>query len=267
MIRIIISPAKKMNIVDDSPAELTTPVFLAQAKMLRDTLKEMSFEELKKLWTCNEKIALLNIERLHQLSLDRNLSAAALSYEGLQYQHLSPQVLSQGGWNYITKHLRILSGFYGILKPTDGIIPYRLEMQAKLATAYGKDLYQFWGESICQELMKPETADTDLNSLPISPDATQIHVLNLASGEYSKSILPYLEKTQYTTCTFGELVDGKVKTKGTLAKMARGEMVRWMAENQIEDIQDVRNFNCLGYQYHEELSSDNAFVFLTNASV
>ena len=254
MIRIIISPAKKMNIVEEGPVRLTTPVFIEKAALLRNTLKEMSFENLKTLWSCNEKIALLNTERLHQLDLYRNLTAAALSYEGLQYQHLSPQVLSDEGWDYITEHLRILSGFYGILKPTDGIIPYRLEMQAKLATDYGKDLYQFWGESICQELMRIDSADKTGHS--------KVHVLNLASGEYSKAVLPYLNKDQYTTITFGELVNGKVKTKGTLAKMARGEMVRWMAEHQIEELDDVKKFDALGYQYHEELSGENEFVFL-----
>ena len=247
MIRIIISPAKKMNIVEEGPVQVTTPVFLERAEFLRNTLKEMPFEDLQKLWSCNEKIALLNIERLHELKLDRNLTAAAVSYEGLQYQHLAPHILSDEGWDYISRHLRILSGFYGILKPTDGIIPYRLEMQAKLKTEYGKDLYQFWGEDICKELM----------------DAPEdIHVLNLASGEYSKSVLPYLKKGQYTTVTFGEFVDGKVKTKGTFAKMARGEMVRWMAENQIEELEDVKKFDCLGYQYREDLSGDNEFVFV-----
>lgn len=253
MIRIIISPAKKMNIMEEGPVQVTAPVFLKRAEFLRNTLKEMSFEDLQSLWSCNEKIALLNIERLHQLELDKNLTAAALSYEGLQYQHLAPHILSDEGWDYIAKHLRILSGFYGILKPTDGIIPYRLEMQAKLATEFGKDLYQFWGETICKELLH---TDSEHDS------ASEIHVLNLASGEYSKAVLPYLHKKQYTTVTFGEWIDGKVKTKGTLAKMARGEMVCWMAENQIEELEDVKKFDCLGYQYREDLSKKNEFVFV-----
>jgi len=253
MIRIIISPAKKMNIVEEGPVQVTTPVFLERAEFLRNTLKEMSFENLKNLWSCNEKIALLNIERLHQLNLHKNLTAAALSYEGLQYQHLAPHILSDEGWTYITEHLRILSGFYGILKPTDGIIPYRLEMQAKLATEFGKDLYQFWGENICKELLRMNS-EHDASS--------EIHILNLASGEYSKAVLPYLHKNQYTTVTFGEWIDGKVKIKGTLAKMARGEMVRWMAENQVEEIDDVKHFDCLGYQYREDLSKGNELVFV-----
>ena len=179
--------------------------------------------------------------------MERNLTPAILSYEGIQYQYMAPGVFTDQQFHYIQEHLRILSGFYGLLKPFDGVNPYRLEMQAKLKTEYGKDLYQFWGEDICKELM----------------DAPEdIHVLNLASGEYSKSVLPYLKKGQYTTVTFGEFVDGKVKTKGTFAKMARGEMVRWMAENQIEELEDVKKFDCLGYQYREDLSGDNEFVFV-----
>lgn len=255
MIRIIISPAKKMNIVPEGPV-LTHPVFLNRARELRARLSEMSFEELEQLWECNEKIAFLNLDRLHTLSLDRNLTAAALAYEGLQYQHLAPQILSDAGWNYINEHLRILSGFYGILRPSDGIIPYRLEMQAKLATDAGKDLYAFWGNSLYKALVEPETPNR----------REPVQILNLASAEYSKAILPFAEKGQVTTCTFGELSGSKVRTKGTLAKMARGEMVRWMAENQIETLSDLSQFHALGYHYAPEHSSEGNLVFLASVA-
>ena len=179
--------------------------------------------------------------------MERLLTPAIISYEGIQYQYMSPMVLSEDGLDYIQKHLRILSGFYGILKPFDGVTPYRLEMQAKASVGGFKDLYEYWSDSLYQEL----TSDGD-------------HViLNLASKEYSKCIEKYVGKDDlFVTCVFGELIDRKVVQKGTLAKMARGEMVRFLAENQVDTLEDVKQFQGLGYHLSEELSSAKEFVFI-----
>ena len=245
--KIIISPAKKMNVDTDVFGHTDLPVFLSRTKELMDYMKGLSFSEAKKLWSCNDKIAEQNFERYATMDLERQLTPAIISYEGIQYQYMSPMVLSEDGLDYIQKHLRILSGFYGILKPFDGVTPYRLEMQAKASVGDFKDLYEYWGDSLYQEL----TSDGD-------------HViLNLASKEYSKCIEKYVGKDDlFVTCVFGELIDRKVVQKGTLAKMARGEMVRFLAENQLDTLEDVKQFQGLGYHLSEELSSAKEFVFI-----
>ena len=144
MLKIIISPAKKMNITDDAPRELTVPVFLDRALELHSILKGKSLAELKSLWKCSDRLAELNRERLHTYSPELALTPALLSYEGIQYQHIAPGVFTDSQWDYAVSHLRILSGFYGILSPTDKVIPYRLEMQAKLPTDRGTDMYGWW---------------------------------------------------------------------------------------------------------------------------
>ena len=245
--KIIISPAKKMNVDTDVFGHTDLPVFLSRTKELMDYMKGLSFSEAKKLWSCNDKIAEQNFERYATMDLERQLTPAIISYEGIQYQYMSPMVLSEDGLDYIQKHLRILSGFYGILKPFDGVTPYRLEMQAKASVGSFKDLYEYWGDSLYQEL----TSDGD-------------HViLNLASKEYSKCIEKYVGKGDlFVTCIFGELIDGKVVQKGTLAKMARGEMVRFLAENQVDTLDGVKQFQGLGYQFFEELSSEKEYIFI-----
>ena len=245
--KIIISPAKKMNIDTDTFAPMGLPVFLSRTKELMDYMKGLSYEEAKMLWSCNDKIAAQNFERYAQMDLERGLTPAILSYEGIQYQYMSPMVFSETALDYVQKNLRILSGFYGIVKPFDGVTPYRLEMQAKASIGGFKDLYEYWGDSLYQEL----TSDGD-------------HlILNLASKEYSKCIEKYLgENDLFVTCVFGEEIDGKVVQKGTLAKMARGEMVRFLAENQVATLEDVKQFQGLGYHLSEELSSAKEFVFI-----
>ena len=148
------------------------------------------------------------------------------------YQHIAPSVFTDAQWHYVNVHLRILSGFYGILKPTDKVIPYRLEMQAKLETAKKNDLYEYWSDTLYQSLLAEGMTE----------------LVNLASAEYSKAILPY-KNIRCITCIFGEEVNGKIKVKGTQAKIARGEMVRWMADQKIESVSDIREFKELGYRF------------------
>lgn len=273
MLKIIISPAKKMRIFEDYSCRLSAPVFQEKAGRLHTALRNLSFEELKKLWKCSEKLAVQNYERLHAWMPGRHLTPALLAYEGIQYQYMAPHIFSESQWTYAEEHLRILSGFYGILRPTDGVIPYRLEMQAKLTPvreAFGSvnSLYEYWGDSIYRHLAAETPADIDAlqsagSAAKTPADADALQIVNLASDEYSKSVLPFIAPSvTWVSCIFGELADGRVKVKGTLAKMARGEMVRWMAENQIQDVRGLRDFRQLNYRFHEELSSDRAYVFL-----
>lgn len=247
--RIIISPAKKMNEDTDSLNYIGLPVFLDRTERILEVLKGMSREELKKLWKCNDQIADLNVERLAHMDLHRRLTPAVLAYEGIQYQYMAPGVFSESEFEYVQTHLRILSGFYGMLRPFDGVTPYRLEMQAKLRVEGKKDLYDFWGGSIAKCLFE----ETDC-------------IINLASKEYSMCISKYLsDNVQFITCVFGEEIGGKVIEKGTMCKMARGEMVRFMAENRIENPEKIKDFDRLDYRYSQVHSNRNTYVFLRDA--
>ena len=244
--RIIIAPAKKMVVDTDSFSVGSLPQFLERTERLKTVLQGMSPKELQALWKCNDAIAKLNVERLEQMNLRRNLTPAILSYEGIQYRYMAPGVMETAHLDYLREHLRILSGFYGLLRPFDGVIPYRLEMQAKLAVDGCRDLYRFWGSRLAKQL----ASETDV-------------VLNLASREYSRTVEGYLPKTvRFVTCTFGELKDGKVVEKGTKCKMARGQMVRWLAENQIKSSEDLQAFDQLGYRFCRSTSVWNHTVLL-----
>ena len=244
--RIIIAPAKKMVVDTDSFAVDNLPQFLERTERLKTVLQGMSPKELQALWRCNDAIAKLNVERLEQMDLRRNLTPAIIAYEGIQYRYMAPGVMETAHLDYLREHLRILSGFYGLLRPFDGVTPYRLEMQAKLAVDGCQDLYQFWGSRLARQLV----SETDF-------------VLNLASKEYSKAVETHLPKTtQFITCVFGELKDGKVIEKGTKCKMARGQMVHWLAENQIKDPEDLQAFDQLGYQFCRSTSVGNHTAYL-----
>ena len=135
--RIILSPAKKMRVDSDSLASVSTPVFLSKAEEILGWMWTLSYTEAKKLWACNDKIAEENYARLQDMNLDSKAShtPAILSYDGIAFQYMAPAVFEDGQFDYVQDHLRILSGFYGVLKPMDGVTPYRLEMQAKAKVA------------------------------------------------------------------------------------------------------------------------------------
>ena len=247
--RIIIAPAKKMVVDTDSFAVDGLPVFLEQTERLKAALQRMSPSELQALWKCNDAIAKLNTERLSAMDLRRRLTPAIVSYEGIQYQYMAPGVMETAQLDYLQEHLRILSGFYGLLRPFDGVTPYRLEMQAKLSVGDCRDLYEFWGDTLARQL----ASETDF-------------VLNLASKEYSRAVEPHLPKSvRFLTCAFGEWKDGKIVEKGTMCKMARGQMVRWLAENGVTSWADIRAFDQLGYQYQPDQSTEHHSVFLKTA--
>jgi len=244
--RIIISPAKKMSVDMDSFPISGLPVLIDGAERLREVLRKMSSRDLQVLWKCSEAIAELNVERLRGMDLRRRLTPAVLAYEGIQYQYMAPGVLEMEQLTYIQEHLRILSGFYGLLRPFDGVTPYRLEMQARLRVGNCGDLYAFWGSRLAERLV----SETDV-------------ILNLASREYSRAVEPHLPASvRFLTCTFGEEKNGKVVEKGTLCKMARGQMVRWLAENQITSPEEIKGFSELHYRFSPIHSAENRFVFL-----
>ena len=169
--RMIIAPAKQMKVDTDTFPCPDLPVFLERAELLKDHLNSLSFEEQKKLWACNDKIATENHERFAHMDLRHNLTPALLAYDGIQYTYMAPSVFESAYFGYVQEHLRILSGFYGVLKPMDGVVPYRLEMQAKATPIGCKNLYEFWGDALYREVLPDDRI-----------------IINLASKEYSKCI-------------------------------------------------------------------------------
>lgn len=243
--RIIISPAKKMRVDTDSFPVRDLPALLPQAEVLAEQLRSMSYGELKALWKCNDSIAAMNAERLQRMDLRHGLTPAILAYDGIQYQYMAPGVFTEGELEYVQEHLRILSGFYGVLRPFDGVTPYRLEMQARLSVGGAKDLYAFWGDRLAAVLW----AETDC-------------IVNLASQEYSRCVSRFpVAGKRFITCVFGEEKDGKVVEKGTLCKMARGEMVRFAAEKAVTRPEQLQEFH-RHYRFVPERSTETEYVFL-----
>ena len=244
--RIIISPAKQMRVDTDVFTCGSLPVFMEKTEILMQWIRSLSYEEQKKLWACNDKIARQNAERFAHMDLRKSLTPAILSYDGIQYTYMAPAVFEDGQYEYVQEHLRILSGFYGVVKPLDGVVPYRLEMQAKAAVDGHKNLYDFWGDNLYREVL----------------DDSRI-IINLASKEYSKCIEKYLHpEDRYITCIFGEPDGDKIVQKGVYAKMARGEMVRFMAGIHAEKPEQMKDFNWSGYHFDNDRSSDHEYFFV-----
>ena len=251
--KIIISPAKKMNEDPDSLAPAGLPLYLEETTVLKDWIRGLTYDECRKLWAANDKITDTNYKRFQDMDLMKRLTPAILSYDGIQYQYMAPNCFEYEDFRYVEDHLRILSGFYGVLKPMDGVTPYRLEMQAKGAPGKAHDLYEFWGDKLYRGVIDESRT-----------------IINLASLEYSKAVEKYLRpEDRFITCIFAEDTGSqdkhgrpKLVTKGVYAKMARGEMVRFMAVNHIEDPEDLKGFRAGTYVYREDLSDDKNYVFI-----
>lgn len=243
--RLLISPAKKMR-EEDFLAPEGEPLFLHRAGRLLEALRAMPYPQLKKLLACSDAIAQVNYQRYQAMDLARAFTPALLAYEGIQYQYMAPGLFTQPQFDYVKEHLRILSGFYGLLRPLDPVAPYRLEMQAKLAIDGCKNLYQFWGDALARALEQ----ETDL-------------VVNLASQEYARAVRPHLRPgTRFLTCVFAQKTGDRLVEKGVYVKIARGEMVRFLAERQAQSPEAMQAFDRLGYRFSPEGSDEDTYVFL-----
>ena len=241
----ILSPAKRMK-TEDCLAPRTGPMFLARTEQLLGVLRGMTLPQLQTLLQCNDDIARRSWRQYQTMDLRAGLSPAVLSFDGIQYQYMALGVFDDRCFDYIEHHVRILSGFYGLLRPFDGVTPYRLEMQARLRTDFCTDLYDFWSDGPCRALLR----ETDT-------------IVNLASGEYSRLIRRHLPKgARFVTCIFGEQQGGRVVEKGVYVKMARGEMVRFMAENHMQRPEELRRFDRLGFVFQPALSDESRLLFV-----
>jgi len=252
MLVTIISPAKKL---DYSPVEKnidsTIPSLLEHSNELIKDLKSLNPQEVSSLMSLSDKLGALNYERFQEWKTPftkSNSKQAILAFKGDVYQGLDAESLSETELIWAQKHVRILSGLYGILKPMDLMQPYRLEMGTKFATKRGQNLYDFWSSIITEELNKNFSSDNT-------------NLLNLASNEYFKSINVSELKANVISPVFMDKKNGKYKIISFFAKKARGLMTRYVIKNQTEDIADIQNFEEGGYFFNEEMSEDNKPVF------
>ena len=245
--KIIIAPAKIMKIDRDSFPIQSKPQFLDKTRNLERFLKSRSNEQLKDLWHASENVTKQSILQLENMNLDERLTPAILAFSGIQYQYMAPDLFTQPALDYIQKNLRILSGFYGMLRPFDGVCPYRLELNTKMVGFRNYSLYHFWGSDIAENLFQEDNI-----------------VIDLASKQYTRLVKPYLSQgRQLITVDFQELKNDKWKTVGVHAKMARGEMVRYIAEKQIKNPTDLQDFNDFEFQFEPDVSTKDHYVFRT----
>lgn len=244
--KLIISPAKKMRRDADFLEAASLPLFLDKTEALRRYLTGLSLSELQRLLDCGDAIARRSFQEYRTMRLTENLTPALLAYDGIQYTYMSPGVFSYAELDYVREHLRILSGFYGLLRPFDGVCSYRLEMQARLKTDFCQSLYDFWGDSLFKTLAAEDRV-----------------IVNLASAEYSRAVERYLTPdVAYVTCRFGRIEEGRFREKGVHVKMARGQMVRFLAETHGETPRDLKKFDRMGYVFSEALSDEKQYFFL-----
>lgn len=236
-----------MKIDRDSFPIQSKPQFLDKTRILERFLKSRSNEQLKDLWHASENVTKQSILQLENMNLDERLTPAILAFSGIQYQYMAPDLFTQPALDYIQKNLRILSGFYGMLRPFDGVCPYRLELNTKMVGFRDYSLYHFWGSDIAENLFQEDNI-----------------VIDLASKQYTRLVKPYLSQgRQLITVDFQELKNGKWKTVGVHAKMARGEMVRYIAEKQIKNPTDLQDFNDFEFQFEPDVSTKDHYVFRT----
>lgn len=270
----IISPAKNMRKSEDwkeliDEGELSCPRLYEKSNEVLAHMKEYITEEIRAIMKIKEDLAQLNycrFQRMKPISCCKNSkdgkespkftgkTPAIFAYDGIQYKSISPESISKDGIEFLNDHLRIISGLYGVLRPFDMIDEYRLEMQTKVKVNEKANLYSFWDGSISGNISE------DLGGEGI--------VLNLASKEYSKTVEKYFDnkksesKIKLITCTFKVEKAGKLKVESTASKKARGYMVRYIAENKIDDIEGVKTFNIDGFTYSENESTEKEIVFV-----
>lgn len=250
---VIISPAKK---IDTEPVKVknqhTIPEFLNEAEMLIKELRKFNPRELSKLMDVSDNIAELNFKRFANWSLpfnERNAKTAILSFKGDVYQKLEVDQLSADDLDFAQKHLSILSGLYGGLRPLDIIQAYRLTMGTKLKTKKGKNLYEFWGVKIAG-FINNRMKESGSNIL-----------INLASNEYFRSLKKLDSSINIITPVFKDFKNGKYKTLFLYAKQARGMMCRYIIKNNITNPEELKLFDDEGYHFDANLSNGNEWVF------
>ena len=249
--KLVISPAKSLNYESDLPTKLSTnSPFLSEAKQLNTLLKKKSAKALSELMHISPNLGQLNYERNQQWSLPfttQNARPAIYAFNGDVYRGLDAYTIEESKIEALQQSVRIISGLYGLLKPLDLVQPYRLEMGTKLPVGKSKNLYEFWRKKVTTAL-NAELEDGEL-------------FVNLASQEYFKTIDTKVLKVPVIDVDFKEFKNGQYKTIAIFAKLARGYMTRFIIENAVETVDELKTFTTDGYAYDSNLSNDTKLVF------
>lgn len=249
---IVISPSKTLDFSANPFHTYTQPRQLEQSQELIETAKQLSPEDLAGLMKISEKLSQLNWQRYQDFqqpfSLD-NAKQALLAFKGDVYVGIASESYDKEDFAFAQKHLRILSGLYGALRPLDLIQPYRLEMGTQLKNNHGKNLYEFWGTQVTEIINQ----DLSGHSLPL--------LINLASNEYYKAIKPKVLNAKILTLAFKENKAGIYKTIGIHAKRARGLMTNYIIKNRLTNAEQIKSFNNENYGFNKSLSSEKEWVF------
>lgn len=253
----ILSPSKTQDFADDSvdvsKIGHTEPSLLKDSSVLVRELRKKSVKDLEKLMSVSENIATLNQERFQHFSTPfspENARQALLAFKGDVYTGIDIHEYKKADFKFAQEHVCIVSGLYGLLRPLDLIQPYRLEMKTKLSNPKGKDLYQFWGHKITEQLNERFKAQK------------KKVLVNLASNEYFKAIKPADLDAEIITPVFKEHKDGKYKTVAIYAKKARGMMTNFIIQQRIDSPEKLKTFAEDNYEYSENLSSDKEWIFV-----
>ena len=249
----VISPAKTLDF-ETAPTtrRSTRPQFIERAAELVKEARELSPEDLRELMGVSEKIAELNHRRFMDWSEPFNLDnarQAILAFKGDVYTGLQAETLSAAQLQFAQQHLRILSGLYGLLRPLDLMQAYRLEMGVRFATSGGRNLYEFWGDSLTRAL-----------NTQLGKSGSRV-LVNLASNEYFKSLQPGALDAEIITPVFKDLKGGKYKVISFYAKKARGQMARFIIDNELNEPGGLRRFRRDGYRYNRAESTAREPVF------
>lgn len=251
---ILLSPAKLQNTIVEHVTDVyTLPEFMYQANQLVKLIRKLSHKELAELLDINTDLTYLNIDRYFNWHLPfnpENSKQAVFTFNGEVFRGLDPRSLSESDLLYAQDHLLILSGLYGILRPLDLIQPYRLEVSSKLKNSQGDDLYAFWQKIIIKSVTKRLKVSTKPN-----------FILNLASAEYLKVLDLKNSKLKVIDVEFYEFKDDKYRQIVIYTKKARGLMARYIIENKIENIEDLKGFNIENYWFSPQKSTDNKLIF------
>ena len=249
----LISPSKTLNFDDNNSCNLNTDCRLINhTSELHKILVNFSINDLKDLMNVSDKIAELNYNRFkhwEEPSKSDSSKQAIYAFKGDVYSGLDAESILENKFVFLQENLRIISGFYGLLRPFDKILPYRLEMSTKLSNSRGKNLYEFWGNNI-----------TNLLNNDIEDENS--YVVNLASNEYFKSIKKNKLKNEIITPIFKEFKNGTYKTIAIYAKKARGLMSRFIIDNKIQKPENLKAFNLERYSFDNNLSDDYNYVFI-----
>jgi cytoplasmic iron level regulating protein YaaA (DUF328/UPF0246 family) len=249
--KIVISPAKSLDFESKVLTEkYTQAVFLEQSEKLSTVLKKKSAKALSKLMSISDNLGQLNYERNQQWNLPFTLDnsrQAIFAFKGQVFQGLDVTTIPKNKLNQLQDKLRIISGQYGLLKPLDLMQAYRLEMGTRLKVGRKGNLYQFWDDTIV-EALNSELSDNE-------------PFVNLASNEYFKAIKPKLLKVPVYTPVFKDFKNGQYKTIMTYAKLARGYMVRYIIDNNINTVEGLKGFTTKGYAFDSNLSTDTELVY------